>query len=179
MNRLVAGRPIRLVIMGVSGSGKSEIGRRLAERLAIPYLEGDDDHAPANIAKMAAGTPLDDADRRGWLLALQSKLAMAVSAGDSLVLSCSALRRRYRDALRGADPDLVFIHLDGPAELIAARMQARSGHFMPVSLLDSQCAALEPLAPHERGMRLDIEEAPPQPVDDIVRRICARVAWTV
>lgn len=163
-------RASRWVVMGVSGCGKSEIGRQVAARLAIPYAEGDDDHSPANVAKMAAGTPLTDADRHDWLLTLQAKIGAAAAAGASLVLSCSSLKRRYRDLLRAADPALVFIHLDGPRQLIAARMLARPNHYMPMSLLDSQFAALEPLEPDERGMRLDIHAAPAQLVDAIVER---------
>ena len=148
--------------MGVSGCGKSEIGQTLAAHLGVPYAEGDDYHTPANVAKMAAGIPLTDADRHDWLLTLQAKLGAAAASGASLVLSCSSLKRRYRDLLRGADPALVFIHLDGPRKLIAARMQARADHYMPMSLLDSQFAALEPLAPDERGLRLDIHATPEQ-----------------
>jgi gluconokinase len=155
----------RWVVMGVSGCGKSEIARLLAARLGAPYAEGDDYHSPANVAKMAAGNALTDGDRQQWLLTLQAKIAAAVAAGDSLVLSCSSLKRRYRDLFRAADPALVFVHLDGPRELIAARMQARPNHYMPMSLLDSQFAALEPLQEDERGVRLDIHAAPAALVD--------------
>jgi gluconokinase len=165
--------PTRWVVMGVSGCGKSEIGRQLAARLGVPYAEGDDYHTPANVAKMAAGTPLTDADRHDWLITLQAKIGAAASAGQSLVLSCSSLKRRYRDMFRAADPALVFIHLDGPRELIATRMQARPNHYMPMSLLDSQFAALEPLAPDERGMRLDIHASPAHLIDAITQRFGA------
>jgi gluconokinase len=165
-----APRPQRWVVMGVSGCGKSEIGRRLADRLAINYAEGDDDHPAGNVAKMAAGGPLDDADRLAWLLVLQSKIKAAAERNEGLVLSCSALKRRYRDLLRAGDPALVFVHLDGPRALIAMRMQARPNHFMPLSLLDSQFRDLEPLAPDERGIRLDIRTAPDQLVDQVVRK---------
>lgn len=163
-------RPQRFVVMGVSGCGKSEIGRRLAERLAINYAEGDDDHPADNVAKMAAGGPLDDADRLAWLLVLESKIRAAAEKKEGLVLSCSALKRRYRDLLRAGDPALVFVHLDGPRALIAMRMQARPNHFMPLSLLDSQFRDLEPLAPDERGIRLDIRTAPDQLVDQVVQK---------
>jgi gluconokinase len=162
--------PTRWVVMGVSGCGKSEVGRQLAARLAIPYAEGDDYHSVANVAKMAAGNALTDSDRHDWLLTLQAKIRAAVAAGDSLVLSCSSLKRRYRDLFRAADPAIVFVHLDGPRELIAARMLARPNHYMPMSLLDSQFAALEPLQPDERGIRLDIHAAPAQLVDAVVQR---------
>lgn len=153
-------RPQRWVVMGVSGCGKSEIGRRLAAHLGIPHFEGDDDHSKVNIAKMAAGTPLADADRRGWLLLLQARIRDAATHGAGLVMSCSALKRRYRDLLRAGDPDLYFIHLDGARQLIAERMKTRPGHFMPVSLLDSQLRDLEPLQSDERGMRVDIALPP-------------------
>lgn len=162
--------PTRWVVMGVCGCGKSSIGRLLADRLGIPYAEGDDYHAPANVAKMAAGTALTDADRQQWLITLQGQIGAAAAAGTSLVLSCSSLKRRYRDLLRAFDPALVFIHLDGPRALIAARMAARPNHYMPASLLDSQFAALEPLGPDELGMRLDIDAAPAQLVDAVTRR---------
>jgi gluconokinase len=166
-------RPARWVVMGVSGCGKSEIGRQLAARLAIPYAEGDDYHTPANVAKMAAGIALTDADRHDWLLTLQAKIGAAASAGASMVLSCSSLKRRYRDLFRSADPALIFIHLDGPRELIAARMQARPNHYMPMSLLNSQFAALEPLEPDERGLRLDIHATPAQLIETVAKRFGA------
>ncbi len=162
----------RWIVMGVSGCGKSEIGRRLAERLGIEYAEGDDDHPAGNVAKMAAGTPLDDADRLAWLLVLQSKIKAAAEKDKGLVLSCSALKRRYRDLLRAGDPALLFVHLDGDPALIALRMQARPNHFMPLSLLDSQFRDLEPLAPDERGIRIDIRTAPERLVDEVVQQ-CA------
>ncbi len=165
--------PRRWVVMGVSGSGKSEIGRRLAQRLSLAYVEGDDDHPAANVAKMAAGIPLDDADRQDWLLILQSRIRAAQQQGTGLVLSCSALKRRYRDLLRQGDPALVFVHLDGARELIAARMQARSNHFMPPTLLASQIRDLEPLAQDEDGLRLDISHPPEQLIEDIVQHGCA------
>lgn len=160
---------MRWVVMGVSGCGKSEIGARLASRLGIPHVEGDADHPPANIAKMAAGTPLDDADRHGWLLVLQRRIHAAREAGQGLVLSCSALKRAYRDILRQGDPDLVFAHLAGDRNVIANRMQSRPGHFMPVTLLDSQFRDLEPPGDDERAIRLDIQTAPDAMVEQILQ----------
>lgn len=157
--------------MGVSGCGKSEIGRRLADHLGIAYVEGDDDHPAANVAKMAAGTPLDDTDRQEWLLCLQARIRNARQRGEGLVLSCSSLKRRYRDLLRGGDPALVFIHLDGAHGLIASRMRSRPGHFMPVILLESQLLDLEPLMDDELGMRLNIECGPEQIVDQVVQQL--------
>jgi gluconokinase len=158
--------------MGVSGSGKSSVGILLAERLGLPFAEGDDEHPASNRAKMAAGTPLQDEDRHEWLLRLQARIRAAREAGSGLVISCSALKRRYRDLLCEADPDLIFIHLDGPRELIASRMEKRHGHFMPPSLLDSQLADLEPLQADETGMRADIS----LPLADIVDQILASPA---
>jgi gluconokinase len=150
----------RFVVMGVSGCGKSEVGRQLAARLGVEFVEGDAYHSAANVAKMAAGIPLTDDDRADWLHTLQAHIASARAAGGGLVLACSALKRRYRDLLRAGDPALQFVHLDGAREVIAQRMQARTAHFMPTSLLDSQLRDLEPLQADERGMRLDIVKPP-------------------
>lgn len=158
----------RWVVMGVSGCGKSEVGLHLAGRLNAAYVEGDDDHPVANVAKMAAGHPLNDADRHGWLLVLQERIRAAQQRGEALVLSCSALKRRYRDLLRAGDPKLVFVHLAGEPALIAARMQARAGHFMPPALLQSQLQDLEPLH-DESGVCLDIRRTPEQLTDDVMQ----------
>ena len=158
---------LRWVVMGVSGSGKSTVGNLLAIHDGVPFLEGDAYHPAANVSKMSAGIPLDDDDRAGWLDALAGEIRAARDAGQGLVLSCSALKRRYRDLLRAADPALRFVHLDGPREVIAARMQARPGHYMPPSLLDSQLRILEPLQPDEAGLTLDITLAPQALVERI------------
>ena len=142
--------------MGVSGCGKSDVGQRLATAMKVPFIEGDLWHSAANVAKMAAGIPLTDADRAGWLATLREKIAAARVADEAIVLSCSALKRQYRDILRAGDPNLFFVELDGPRELIEQRMGARTGHFMPTSLLDSQFRDLEPLQPDEHGLRTDI-----------------------
>ncbi len=154
--------------MGVCGCGKSEIGTLLANQLAIPFVEGDAYHPPANISKMAAGTPLDDSDRAGWLQQLKSIIATARPQNQGLVLSCSALKRSYRDLLRETDPMLRFVHLHGARELIATRMNARSNHFMPLSLLDSQLADLQPLQADEIGICLDIQRQPETLIQDIL-----------
>lgn len=153
--------------MGVSGCGKSSVGERLAAALNVRYLEGDDYHSPANVAKMSAGVALTDADRADWLDALRAEIASAQIRGDGLVLSCSALKRRYRDVLRNGDPQLHFAHLNGPRALLASRMAARHDHYMPSSLLDSQLASLEPLQPDEAGIVLDISND----VGELVRQI--------
>jgi gluconokinase len=150
--------PARWVVMGVCGCGKSEVGQQLAAALGVRFLEGDAYHPASNVAKMAAGTPLDDADRAGWLQRLQAEIAAARANGEGLVLACSALKRRYRDVLRAGDPGLRFAHLAGPRELISARMQARTAHYMPPSLLESQLNDLEPLGAGEHGVLLDISK---------------------
>jgi carbohydrate kinase (thermoresistant glucokinase family) len=160
--------PARWVVMGVSGCGKSEVGQRLAQALGVHFLEGDAYHSASNVAKMAAGIPLDDDDRADWLRALQAEIALAQARGEGLVLACSALKRRYRDLLRAADPDLRFAHLSGPRELIAERMGARTAHYMPASLLDSQLRDLEPLQQDEAGLLLDIRKALPVLIDEIL-----------
>lgn len=143
---------LRVVIMGVSGTGKTSLGTALSDRLGIPYLDGDDLHPDANVAKMAAGIPLTDDDRWPWL----DLVAQTLNARAPVILGCSALRRAYRDRLRaGAGGRVDFLHLTGPREVIAARMTARQGHYMPAALLDSQFATLEPPGPDE-AVALDI-----------------------
>ena len=153
------------VVMGVSGCGKSSVGQRLAQALDVPFLEGDNFHTPNNIAKMSAGIALTDADRADWLLALRDRIAAAQGSG--VVLSCSALKRRYRDILREGNSALRFAHLDGSRELIASRLGARKDHYMPPSLLDSQLRDLEPLQADEAGLRLDVSLTP----DELVAAI--------
>jgi gluconokinase len=159
---------IRWVVMGVSGCGKSTVGQALASALDVPYIEGDQFHPAANVAKMSAGMPLNDEDRAGWLLALQAQIRDAQQRNAGLVLSCSSLKRRYRDVLRQGDPALRFAHLNGAKDLISARMQARLNHYMPPSLLDSQFRDLEPLQADEAGITLDISIAPEQLVRQII-----------
>ncbi|WP_093798539.1 gluconokinase [Streptomyces sp. Wb2n-11] len=149
-----------IVVMGVSGSGKTTVGRAIAQRLAVPYAEADDFHSPRNVAKMRAGAPLDDEDRRPWLDAIAAWLAE--HAGRGGVVTCSALRRRYRDRLAAVSPEVFFLHLDGSAELIAGRLAERKGHFMPTSLLQSQIDALEPLEADEPGAAVSIDGTPEQ-----------------
>ena len=147
--------PLAVVVMGVCGCGKSTVGERLARELGALFIEGDAFHPPANVARMAAGIALTDADRQGWLEALAAQLADARRAGRSVVLACSALKRRYRDVLRLGAPDLRVVHLAGDRGMLAVRLAARQGHYMPASLLDSQLATLETPDPDERAITLD------------------------
>ena len=160
------------VVMGVAGSGKSLIGSMLARALGVAFVDGDDLHPAANVAKMAAGVALTDDDRAGWLGALAARLAEAREAGAGLVIACSALKRAYRDALRdGAAPASVrFVFLTGERALIADRLVRRSGHFMPASMLDGQLAVLEPPLPSEEAWTCDVREAPEAIVAALVRR---------
>lgn len=152
--------PPLVVVMGVSGSGKSTLGQRLARALDVAYLEGDDLHGPQNVARMAAGIALTDADRQQWLERLSTHLAQALAANTGLVVACSALKRSYRDILRRGAPRLRLVYLRGAPELLAQRTAARSGHFMPASLLDSQLATLQPPEADEQAVVLDIAQNP-------------------
>jgi gluconokinase len=154
-------QPPLLVVMGVSGSGKSTVGAALAQRLGVPFADADDLHPAANIAKMTRGEPLDDHDRHPWLEIIGRWLADHPGGG---VVSCSALKRKYRDQLRQHVPGVELLHLQGTREVIARRQASRPGHFMPASLLTSQFATLEPLEPDERGLVIDVDQS----VDRIV-----------
>jgi gluconokinase len=146
--------PTTVVVMGVSGSGKSAVAGALSELLHWPWLDADDLHPAANVAAMAAGHPLGDAERAPWLRAVAGWIGEQEQAGHDAVLACSALRRRYRDVLRDGHPSVLFAHLEVDPALVARRLQARQGHFMPARLLGSQLAAMEELAADEPGIRL-------------------------
>ncbi|HWJ45600.1 MAG: gluconokinase [Gemmatimonadaceae bacterium] len=150
----------RYVVMGVAGAGKSLIGSALARALGVDFVEGDAYHPPENVARMAAGIPLTDDDRLGWLRALADRLAEAAAAEEGLVMACSALKRKYRDLLRAGDPTVRFILLRGPEALLAERLAARRGHYMPASLLGSQLATLENPGPDERAWACDVAATP-------------------
>ena len=165
---LQPGAANRWVIMGVCGCGKSTVGAALAQAFGVAFLEGDAYHPAPNVIKMSAGIPLTDDDRADWLQTLAREIAAARERGVGVVVSCSALKRRYRDLLRQADPGLRFAHLQGPRGMIAARMQTRIGHYMPITLLDSQLRDLEPLQPGEAGITLDITQPPETLVADII-----------
>lgn len=166
--------PNVLIVMGVSGSGKSTIAAMLAQRLGWTYQDGDWFHPTANVGKMHAGLPLTDEDRRPWLKAIADWIDGAIDRAEHAVIACSALHRAYRDVLAGDHGDAVrSVYLDGSKELIARRLSLRSGHFMPPTLLDSQFAALEPPAPDEHPITVGIEGHPSEIVDDIVGRLAA------
>lgn len=158
-----------VVVMGVTGSGKTTIGRLLAERLDVPYAEADSFHPPANVTKMAAGQALDDADRHPWLAAIANWIRDR--AGQGGVVSCSALKHPYRDLLRKASPQVWFLHLNIDRDVIARRIADRRDHFMPVSLVDSQFRALEPLRPDEAGTVIDASATP----EDVIRTALAQL----
>ncbi len=159
------------VVMGVCGSGKSLIGAQLAHELDIEFVEGDSLHPPDNVQRMAAGIPLTDDDRHGWLMAIATRLREAKRAGVGLVVSCSALKRPYRDLLRSnGETDVRFVYLAGSQALLAERMAQRRGHFMPLTLLESQLSILEEPSPDEGAWVCDIREAPHAIVVDLVRR---------
>lgn len=170
MIRIDAVRPFPpVIVMGVSGSGKSTVGELLAQDAGVPFLDGDDLHPEANRRKMAEGHALDDDDRRPWLEQVGRALAARPEGGP--VVACSALKRSYRDVLRAAAPDAVFVHLAGDHELLAERLGGREGHFMPSSLLASQLRTLEPLGDDERGITLDIADDPVALADAAVREL--------
>ncbi|HQZ00114.1 MAG TPA: gluconokinase [Propionicimonas sp.] len=154
-----------LVIMGVAGCGKSSVARALHEQLGWTVAEGDEFHPASNIAKMSSGTPLNDDDRWPWLDSIAAWTASQDSSGTSTIVTCSALRRSYRDRLRSAPGRTVFLHLVGSTELLAERLAGRTDHFMPASLLPSQLATLEPLESDEVGVALDID----RPVEEIAQ----------
>ena len=167
MNAPPVVEPVVLVLMGVSGSGKSTVAALLAGRLGWDFEEGDDLHPPANVAMMHAGHPLDDEDRRPWLARVAEWIQKRTDAGRPGIITCSALKRNYRDVLRGEH--VVFVHVAGSPEEIAARLASRHGHYMASSLLESQFATLEPPAPDERSITVDINASAAQEAAEIVK----------
>lgn len=165
-----------LVLMGVSGSGKSTVAGVLAGRLGWDLAEGDDLHPEANVAKMAAGQPLTDADREPWLARVAAWIRAHTDVGRPGLITCSALKRRYRDELRG--DDVVFVYLAGTHDQIARRLAARHGHYMPASLLDSQLDTLEPPEPDENAIRVDVAGSPQDEAAEIITRLHLAPAGT-
>ncbi|AGS71058.1 gluconokinase [Streptomyces collinus] len=168
----MAGGSRVVVVMGVSASGKSTVGARLAHRLGVPFLEGDDLHSAANRAKMASGHPLDDADRRAWLAALTQWIRAAAANGSGGVVSCSSLRRAYRDRFRATGADVWFLYLALDPVLAAERIARRTGHFMPPELLGSQYATLDPLQADEPGVTIDASGGPERVMAQALRAVC-------
>ena len=161
------------VFMGVSGSGKTTIARGVAERFDWDLLEGDALHPPANIEKMSHGIPLSDDDRWPWLRAIAAEIDRKRALGRSVVVACSALKRAYRDILLAGKPDGVLVYLQGAPDLIARRMAARKGHFMPPKLLESQFATLEPPGPDERPITVSVAPPPDAIINEVARRLQA------
>ena len=158
----------RIVVGGVSGSGKSTVGRELAERLGVPFADGDDFHSKANVDKMTAGIALTDEDREPWLISIGEWLSQHEQGG---VVACSALKRAYRDLIRHGCPDMFHVQLTGDRQLIAARQAGRHHHFMPPSLMESQWAVFEPLQDDEAGVLVDVGAAPQRLVDQVVEAL--------
>ena len=163
-----------LVVMGVSGSGKTTVATLLADRLGWQYQEGDALHPPENVAKMSGGTPLTDADRIPWLHRIAGRIDDWRRQGQSGVVTCSALKRAYRDIIIGGRPDVGLVYLRGSPELISQRMAARKGHFMPTALLANQFIVLEEPAPEERPITVDVGGTPVEIVEEVVRRLADR-----
>jgi gluconokinase len=164
-----------IVVMGVSGSGKSTTAELLAAQLGCPMLDGDSLHSAQNIERMRAGHALTDDDRRDWLALLANHVAAASHDGKLLVVACSALKRSYRDILRAADPRMIFVYLKGGKELIDLRLRQRRSHFMPPKLLDSQFETLEEPEADEGAVQCDIALSPAAIVSSIVAQIACRV----
>lgn len=164
-------KPVVLVVMGVSGCGKSTVAALLAGRLAWPFEEGDALHPQANIEKMTAGHPLTDEDRAPWLQKVAAWVEEQLDAGQSGLITCSALKRAYRDVINRRGSGIVFVYLSGTRETIAARLTARHGHYMPASLLDSQFAALEEPTPDEPEITIDVGPAPGVIAQHIVEQL--------
>ena len=155
-----------VIVMGVSGCGKTTVGKLLAKKMGCPFYDGDDFHPAANIAKMSQGIPLNDDDRAGWLSALADLIRATLQKGESGVLACSALKQKYRDKLRVDDQQVKFVYLKGSYDLIKARMEARPGHYMKPGMLDSQFAALEEPAD---AVTLTIENSPKKIVEQALK----------
>jgi carbohydrate kinase (thermoresistant glucokinase family) len=166
-------RPAAIIVMGVSGSGKSTIGALLAERLGWPFADADGFHPTANVKKMASGQPLTDADRWPWLDAIAAHIGTSRTAGQPVVVACSALRRAYRDRLRAGHRDLVFLHLAGAPALIAERQAARQGHFMPPSLMASQFATLEDPSAEADAVTVSVSAFPHEVVAAAIHQLSA------
>jgi gluconokinase len=165
-------RALTVVVMGVAGCGKTTVGQAIAADLGCPFLEGDTLHSARNVALMTAGTPLTDYDRRDWLETISKRIETAQAKEQDLVVSCSALKRRYRDQLRKGDAELLFVHLEGSPALMEQRLNRRQGHFMPKTLIASQFEALEVPGPDERVVRTTAD----RPIAQIVAQVRERIS---
>jgi gluconokinase len=168
----ITGRPI-LIVMGVAGTGKSTLAGLLAERLNWELQEGDDLHPPANVAKMSAGIPLDDDDRWPWLDAIAAWIKVKTKSGEPGIVTCSALKKSYRDRLRA--PNVIFVFINGPRAVIEARMASRKRHYMPLSLLESQLAALEPPTSDENVLEVDLAAPPEEEAAAVLNALEGRI----
>jgi carbohydrate kinase (thermoresistant glucokinase family) len=165
------GKPAVIIVMGVASSGKTSLGERLAERLGWPFRDADAFHPPENVAKMSGGTPLNDDDRKPWLAAIAAWIDELRATGEHGIVTCSALKRRYRDVILGDRADVALVYLKGSRELIGARMAQRQHHFMPPALLDSQFAALEEPAEDERPLVMPVELSKDEIVERVLREL--------
>ena len=165
------GHPAVIVVMGVASSGKTSLGERLAERLGWPFRDADSFHPPENVAKMAGGTPLNDDDRKPWLAAIAAWIDDLRAKGEHGIVTCSALKRAYRQVIVGDRPDVALVYLKGSRDLIGRRMAARQHHFMPPALLDSQFAALEEPDADETPLVVSVEDSKDAIVQDVVERL--------
>ena len=166
--------PVVLVVMGVSGSGKTTVGTMLARQLRWPFQEGDDLHPQANIDKMKAGNPLTDADRGPWLELIADWVDQRLDKGQSGIITCSALKRTYRNVIDRRRRGVVFVFLDGPQKTLALRLASRHHHFMPPQLLQSQFEDLEPPVPDEPSMKFDVDAPPQQIFDEVIEKLGLR-----
>jgi carbohydrate kinase (thermoresistant glucokinase family) len=166
-----AGAPAVIVVMGVASSGKTSLGERLAERLGWPFRDADSFHPPANVAKMSSGIPLTDEDRKPWLAAIAAWIDDLRASGGNGIVTCSALKKAYRDVIVGDRPDVALVYLRGSRELIGERMAARQHHFMPPALLDSQFATLEEPGVDENPLIVQVEASKEAIVEQVVREL--------
>ena len=166
-----AGKPAVIVVMGVASSGKTSLGERLAERLGWPFRDADSFHPPENVAKMSSGTPLTDEDRKPWLAAIAAWIDELRTTGGNGIVTCSALKRAYREVIVGDRPDVTLVYLRGSRELIGERMAARQHHFMPPALLDSQFATLEEPGADEKPLVVQVEASKEAIVAQVLREL--------
>lgn len=166
-----AGAPAVIVVMGVASSGKTSLGERLAERLGWPFRDADSFHPPANVAKMSSGIPLTDEDRKPWLAAIAAWIDDLRASGGNGIVTCSALKKAYREVIVGDRPDVALVYLRGSRELIGQRMAARQHHFMPPALLDSQFATLEEPSSDEKPLVVQVEASKEAIVEQVVREL--------